>query len=433
MKTGFTVVIVSLLAFLFAGCGDEDTPLPDTPIRIGAVYPFSGQQTAVGREIRQGIELAMEIINHPHPELSMPLSNGTGLPAFGGAPVRVIFADHQGLPAQARDVTERLIYEQRVIALIGAYQSEETRIASEVAEQAGIPFLNPESTSPALTQRGLQWFFRTTPTDATFVEDAFRFITALNASRNAGLQTVALIHEGTDFGMGVSALVGTLAPQYGLQVAADLTTGDAADVPAEVAQVRNAQPDAVLFAVYAADAIRFIREFKRQDYAPPLVWADDAGFVTPEYLQAVGNDAAFVTSREVWSRDLTGTNPLAAQVNALYRARYGTDLNGNSARAFTGLITLADAINRAASTEPAAIHDALRATEIPAGQLIMPWRGIRFDASGQNVLGDGIIVQMLDGRYTAVWPDGIAAQPAVFPFPGWDSVLRQPANRSSPI
>ncbi|MHB9108089.1 MAG: ABC transporter substrate-binding protein [Armatimonadota bacterium] len=422
MKTCITLLMVSLLAVLFAGCGDESASTADTPVRIGAVYPFSGQQTAAGREIRQGIALAMEVINHPHPRLNLPLASGAGLPAFGGAPVRVIFADHQGLPEQARDETERLINEQRVIAVIGAYQSEQTRVASEVAEQAGIPFLNPDSTSPALTQRGLQWFFRTTPSDATFVEDAFHFITELNASRNAGLQTVALIHEGTDFGTGVSELVGTLAPQYGLQVVADvLSTGTAGDVPGQVMQVRDAQPDVVLFAVYATDAIRFIQEFKRQNYAPPLVWADDAGFIAQEYLQAVGADAAYVTSREVWSLDLTGTNALAAQVNTLYRARYGTDMNGNSARAFTGLITLADAINRAASTEPLAIRTALRATDIPADQLIMPWRGIRFDAAGQNTLGDGIIVQMLNGRYTTVWPDSIAAEPVVFPFPAWNA------------
>jgi len=411
-----------MLAFLFAGCDDESDSTSTTPIRVGAVYPFSGQQTVAGREIRQGIELGMEVINHPHPQLNLPLADSTGLPAFGGAPVQVLFADHQGLPNKARNETERLIEEKKVIAVIGAYQSEETRVASEVAEQAGIPFLNPDSTSPALTQRGLQWFFRITPTDATFVQDAFRFITELNASRGAGLQKVALIHEGTDFGTGVSELAGNLAPQYGLQVVADvLSTGNAGDVSGEVKQVRDAQPDVVLFAIYATDAIRFMQEFKRQDFTPPLVWADDAGFITQEYLQAVGTDAAYVTSREVWSLDLTGTNALAAQINTLYRARYGTDMNGNSARAFTGLITLADAINRAGTTEPAGIRDALRDTDLTASELIMPWRGIRFDASGQNTLGDGIIVQMLNGRYTTIWPDSIAAEPVVFPFPAWNA------------
>jgi branched-chain amino acid transport system substrate-binding protein len=113
------------------------------------VYPFSGSQAVVGQEIRQGIELAVQVINSPYPDLNIPLAAGTGLPALGGMPVQVIFADHQSTTAGAREQTNALITQQQVVALLGSYQSEETRVASEVAEQAGIPFLNPDSSSPA--------------------------------------------------------------------------------------------------------------------------------------------------------------------------------------------------------------------------------------------------------------------------------------------
>ncbi len=96
-------------------------------------------------------------------------------------------------------------------------------------------------------------------------------------------------------------------------------------------------------------------------------------------------------------------------------------MNGNSARSFIGIITLADAINRAASTEPTAVRDALRATDIPAEQLIAPWHGIRFDNTGQNTLGDGIVVQMLNNRYTAIWPPDVAVAAVVFPFLEWSA------------
>ncbi|MEJ2034425.1 MAG: ABC transporter substrate-binding protein [Deltaproteobacteria bacterium] len=150
--------------------------------------------------------------------------------------------------------------------------------------------------------------------------------------------------------------------------------------------------------------------------------------MSPDFQQTLGADADYVTSREVWSLDLTQTNPLAEQVNALFRARYGADLNGNSARGFIGMMTLAEAINRAAATDPDAVRAALRATDIPAEQLIAPWQGIRFDATGQNTLGDGIVVQMLNGRYTIVWPAAIAVEPVVFPFPEWDTQEGSPPN-----
>ena len=413
MKWTTPLFLVAVLVVSASGCTHR-------PVTIGAVYPLSGPQAAAGEEVRQGIELAVDIIDGQYPQLDLPLAGSRGLPAFGGRPLEVVFADHGSTDAGAREKTRQLIAYRHVVALMGAYESSKTKVVSQIAEDAGIPFLCATSTDPALTERGFEWFFRTTPTDATFANDAFRFMSDLNAQRNAGLQRLAVVHESTDFGTGFMDLVAILAPQYGMQVVEEVTSQGVADsVPAEVASINTAQPDAVLFAVYAQDAIRYIQEFKRQDYAPPLVWANDAGFVSPDFQQTLGADAAYVTSREVWSVDITLTNTLAAEVNALFRERYGTDLNGNSVRGFIGMMTLAEAINRAGTTDPAAVRDALRATDIPAEQLIAPWQGVRFDERGQNILGDGIVVQMLGNRYTAVWPDGIAVESVVFPFPAW--------------
>ena len=81
---------------------------------------------------------------------------------------------------------------------------------------------------------------------------------------------------------------------------------------------------------------------------------------------------------------------------------------------------MADAINRAGSTEPEAIRKALAATDIPAGKLIMPWKGVKFDETGQNVFGAGILVQIIDGKYHTVWPFNVAAREIVWPMPTWD-------------
>ena len=82
---------------------------------------------------------------------------------------------------------------------------------------------------------------------------------------------------------------------------------------------------------------------------------------------------------------------------------------------------LADALQRAASTEPEAIRAALAATDIKGSALIMPWAGVKFDATGQNTLGSGILVQIIDGKYQTVWPFAIAAHDVVWPMPKWDA------------
>ncbi len=122
----------------------------------------------------------------------------------------------------------------------------------------------------------------------------------------------------------------------------------------------------------------------------------------------------------VWSRDLVGTKPLVGTVNQMFKERYGTDMDGNSARAFTGMMVLAEAINRAGSSNPKAIRNALPDTNVPADVLIMPWDGVRFDPkTHQNIRGNGIICQIIDQDYYTVWPWNLATKELIWPMPTW--------------
>ena len=75
----------------------------------------------------------------------------------------MVFADNQGSPATGQNQALRLITEEKVVALTGAYQSGITLTASAIAEKYGIPFVNGELVAANLTERGFKWFFRTTP------------------------------------------------------------------------------------------------------------------------------------------------------------------------------------------------------------------------------------------------------------------------------
>ncbi|HSR10392.1 MAG TPA: branched-chain amino acid ABC transporter substrate-binding protein, partial [Thermodesulfobacteriota bacterium] len=97
----------------------------------------------------------------------------------------------------------------------------------------------------------------------------------------------------------------------------------------------------------------------------------------------------------------------------------GRDFSGTCARAFVGFFVLADAINRAGSTNPEAIREALAKTNIPAEQLITPWRGVKFDETGQNILGDAIVIQWQGGKSHTVWPFNLATKEMIYPIPKW--------------
>src|SRR5258707_1158564 len=141
----------------------------DKTVKIGAIYPLSGNAASAGVHGKAAIETAVEIINNAHPELgNLPLAKNAGLAGLGGAKVEVVFADNQGSPAVGQNQALRLITEEKVVALAGAYQSGITLTASAIAEKYGIPFVNGESVAANLTERGFKWFFRVTPVASDF-------------------------------------------------------------------------------------------------------------------------------------------------------------------------------------------------------------------------------------------------------------------------
>ena len=124
--------------------------------------------------------------------------------------------------------------------------------------------------------------------------------------------------------------------------------------------------------------------------------------------------SAAAASRWMW----VPAGPAIQPVNAAIRARLNTDLNDNTSRIVVALQVVADAINRAGTTAPEEIRAALRATSIPGEQTIMPWRGVRFDESGQNVECTPVIQQFIGGSYQTVYPFAVAAKPAIWGVSG---------------
>ena len=390
-------------------------------IVIGAVYPLSGNLAKVGTDIKDSIELAAEIVNDDV-DLPVPLGKGKGLPGLGGARVRVVFADHQSSPERGLSEAERLITQEHVVALLGSYNSNVTATASQAAERLKIPFLNETSTSPLLTARGFKWFFRTTPTDDEFSENFFKF---LQSRKN--VKRVALLYENTLFGSDVSKFEKKYAQKYGYEVVADVAyDAKSTNLSSEIQRLKSAAPEVLLQTSYTSDAILSTETMKELDFRPHAILAMDAGHVASEFVPALGKDAEGILSREVWALGLGAKKPIVSRVNDLFRKRTqasrgaAVDMDGTSARAFVGFLVLCEAINRAGSTEPEKIRAALEATDIPSDALIMPWRGVKFDAkTHQNTLGSGILVQIQDGKYVVVYPFELAQAEVRWPLAAW--------------
>jgi branched-chain amino acid transport system substrate-binding protein len=409
-RLGLLLPALSLLPRT-AGAADE-------PVRIGCPYPLSGNAASAGQGSRAAIEVAVDIINNPHPELAaLPLAAGAGLPGLGGRMVEANFADHQGNPATAQSEALRLVTQGKAVALCGCYQSSCTLTASAIAERYGIPFMAPESSAPNLTDRGFKWFFRTTPVGTDFGIAYADFLSGLKAS-GTKIDQVALVNENTEYGTSTAAAIVPALTAKGLK--SDLRipyNANSTDVSSQVLQLKSASPDAVIFVSYTSDAILFIKTMHNLGYKPPIVIGDDSGFSDNAFVEAVSDLAQGVINRSSFDIGKPGSVPFL--VNAMFHKVTGRDMDDTSARGMQGFLALMDAVDSAGSTEPAKIQAALRAQDLKPEQLMIGYKGVMYDEKGQNTLASTLLVQLDGKKYAAVWPENSAVQKLALPFKGW--------------
>ena len=170
------------------------------PVKIGGLYPLTGNSAGAGQECKAAIEVGQEIVNGAHPELApIPLAATSGLPALGNAAIETIFVDHRGDPALAQTEALRLITQDRVAALIGSYQSNTALTATAVAERYGVPFVVSDLVAANITGRGYKWTFRVTPIAPNFADTYMRFLKEMKAAGRT-INTIAIVAEDTDYG-----------------------------------------------------------------------------------------------------------------------------------------------------------------------------------------------------------------------------------------
>ncbi len=373
-KGNLVKVVVSLLALIGPAAALAQAP---KVVKIGAVYPLTGNIASTGLDCRRGAELAVDIINGKY-DMDLPLARTEGLPNLGGARVELVFGDTRGEPKNGIAEVERLVTQEKVVGIIGAYQSSVTKTASQATERLKIPYVCYDSSSPTLTQSGYKYFFRASPHDALFARDQFNFLKDME-KKGQKVQTIAVLYENTEFGANVGKEVLKLAQEYGYKIVENISyAANATDVTSEVGRLIKANPDVLMHASYITDAILFTKTFKEMNFKPKAIMTF-AGYIEPAYLPAVKADGNDIVVRSTFALDLAKNKPLVGKVNELFKKKYGVDMSENAARSFTAPFVLADAINRARTTEPEAVVKAIQETSFGPNQVIYPWQGVKFD------------------------------------------------------
>ncbi len=383
---------------------------------IGVIYPLSGASAQIGVDAQKAFETAADIINKDY-DFALPMAKGEGFTGLGGAKVRLVFADHQADPQKGRAEAERLITQEKVSAIVGTYQSAVAVTVSQICERYQIPFLSADNSSPSLHRRGLKYYFRAAPHDEMFSTAMFDFFDALKKKAQK-IETLALFHEDTIFGTDSANAQLKLAADRGYKIVADIKyRANSPSLTAEVQQLKAANADVLMPSSYTTDGILLIKTMGELGYKAKNIVAQDAGFSEKALCDAVGDKIPGVISRGSFSLDLAAKRPMVGKINDMFKEKSGKDFNDYSSRQFMGLIVMADAINRAKSTDGEKIREALVATDMPGESTIMPWAKVKFDELGQNNNADPVLLQYNGGKFVTIFPPQAAVADAIWPMP----------------
>ena len=288
---------------------------------------------------------------------------------------------------------------------------------SQTCERYQIPFLSADNSSPSLHRRGLKYYFRASPHDEMFSKAMFDFFDAMK-KKGTKIETLALFHEDTIFGTDSSNAQIKLASERGYKIVADIKyRANSPSLTAEVQQLKAANADVLMPSSYTTDAILLVKTMGELGYQPKNIMAQDAGFSEKALYDAVGDKLEGAISRGSFSLDLAEKRPMVGLINEMFKAKSGKDFNDYTSRQFMGLILMAEAINRAKSTDGDKIREALAATDLPGDVTIMPWKRVKYDEMGQNNDADPVLLQYIGGKFVTIAPLEVAVSEAVWPMP----------------
>ena len=357
-------------------------------VNIGGLYPVTGSFAQIGRGCVNAAKLAVTMVN-----------DAGGIKSLGGAKLNLIVSDVQSDTTVTRTETDRLISGYKLSAIHGCFASALTLIASEVAERAKVPLITGSSTDQL--NKGRHYTF--TP----FARASQFALAQLQMARLVSDKPkVAVIFENTAFGTATSKGLREQAPGQGVEIVMfEPYSAGLADASPLINKVKASGANMLFPVSYLNDLILIIRAIKQVDLKIAIN-GGSGGFVIPDFYKNVGGLAEGLLGVAHWNHDM---NADSQRVNATYQKLYGEFLFEYAGGLVAQTFMIADALERAASTDPQKVRDALATLDVSASYAAMcPGGRVKFGPDGKNIYAHPVGVQWQHGDLATVFPKGEA-------------------------
>jgi branched-chain amino acid transport system substrate-binding protein len=369
-------------------------------VKVGVLHPVSGALSYSGQQGRLGATTAIDEINA-----------AGGIKALGGAKIEAMLGDAQSTPDGGNAEVEKM-NSAGVAAVVGGYASAICLAASQTAARYDLPYIVDVGVVDSIVTRGLTNTFRFGPGFGVIAKTALDNLVLINDQAGKVAKTIVIVHEDSAFGAGLAKLLNAQLPDRGFQVLETIPhptpTRDFNNV---VLQIKAQNPDLVIPANYYNEYVLLARTMQQQRVRPKGIYSVLGGAASSyKFVKEFPEAAQYIMDCNHW---FDPKNPKAIELKKKIEAKgefYTYEVYMN----YSCVLLLADALERAASTDHAKITAALGSSTFSGH--VMPYGPTKF-VNGQNQGAAPVNTQVLGNDIQVILPAAFASAKPVFPMP----------------
>ena len=390
-------VVLAVGLLILSGC-KSGTQGQGNTFKIGVITSLTGNQAAFGQAHKNGYTIAVNELN----------AKG----GIMGKPIELVYYDDTSRPDQAVQGVSKLVDQDHVPIILGAYSSESTRAIIPVVTQKQVPLIIPTAVADNVIESGSPWVFRICAGSGSFASSTLDFL-----KNNGDPKTLAIVYENTNFGQSNDKSMTDAATKAGLNIVdQEAYQASSPDYKALLQRVKSKNPEVVYFASYLLDATTLMRQSEQIGLNPKYYTSAGTGFAAAEFPtkdKGAGLYAEYTFSVSQWLPSAKWKG--STDFDQAFFKLTGAHPAYHAIEAYAALLTAAAAINKANAAQPTAIRDAVKGIDLPD----TPFGPIKFDQRGQNA-HPVLITQIQSGQYKVVWPPDAAESKPIIPTPPWN-------------
>ena len=403
MRVSTLLVITSASALALSGCGSKGSAQSDAgsnTLRLGAAVSLTGQLAREGNLTKEGYQLCQSKIN-----------DAGGVPVGGKKlTLDIQYQDDTSKPDTAAQLVEQF-NDKDVKLILSSYGSANSEAQAAVVERNGQVMADSAGADNKIFEKGYRRTFAVLSPATEYLASIVKSVAELAQPKP---RTVVFLSA--DDGFSKTATEGGIAEakKQGLTVLpTQYFPSGTSDVSSALTKVKGQRPDVIIGSVHLVEGIAIVKQAHELGVTPAGGFGESVAPPTPDFVKTLGSQAENVLGSSQWTETVKGQDKYfgtAKQYGDDIQAKFGHRPEYHNAEATAACLALVLAAEKAGSTEPDKVRDALAGLDTDSF-----FGRIKFDQSGKNVYKPMSVIQIQNGKAATVWPTEAAESKFVWP------------------